>query len=189
MSNVDLQNLYDRVPLDIFAYFTIRGVEFEFEWYEASVAANTGKVWLRFTAPADKYSVINFREVRHDQTRGFYRLYAEGDFSGGTVDRTLDMVKMRPDSPVDTGTTLEVLTGVTADPADAFASIPLWGVEGVGNRPQGGGLAGSTAVRVIPPGSVILLEFENNSTNAAAWYAYFKQWEIAPKALPEAGEL
>jgi len=120
-ANVDLQNLYDRVPLPLQAFFTIRGLEFEFEWYEA---------------------------------------------------------------------TFEVLTGVTADPADAFSEIPLWGQSGPGSNPgQGSGLNSSSAVRVIPPGTVVLLEFENNSADPADWYAYFKQWEIAPKALPEPGEL
>lgn len=34
-----------------------------------------------------------------------------------------------------------------------------------------------------------LLEFENNSANPAAWYAYFKQFEVPPAALPETGDI
>lgn len=189
-ANVDLQNLYDRVPLDFLSFLTIRGLEFEFEWYEAAVPATNGRVFLRVTTPADKYTIVNFREVRHTQTRGFYRQYSAGNFSGGVVDRVITPVPMRSDSPVGTEATFEVLTGVTADPADAFSEIPLWGSTGPGSNPgQGTGLNNSTAVRVIPPGTVVLLEFANTSANPADWYAYFKQWEVAPKALPEAGEL
>lgn len=190
MANVDLQNLYDRVPLPINTFFTIRGLEFEFEWYEAAVPIGGGRVWLRVTTPADKYTLVNFREVKHSETRGFYRQYSEGNFSGGTVERTITAVPMRSDSPVGTEATFEVLTGVTADPADAFSEIPLWGQSGPGSNPgQGSGLNSSSAIRVIPPGTVVLLEFENNSADPADWYAYFKQWEIASKALPEPGEL
>lgn len=189
-AKVDLQNLYDRVPLDFLTFLTIRGLEFEIEWYEDAVPATNGRVWLRVATPADKYTLVNFREVRHDQARGFYRQYAAGNFSGGTVDRIITPVPMRSDSPVATEATFEVLTGVTVDPADAFSQIPLWGDPGgFFTAGQGSGLSPSEALRVIPPGSVVLLEFENNSADPAAWYAYFKQWEVAPGALPEAGEL
>lgn len=190
MAKVNLQNAYARTVHDLQLLLTLKGVEFEFEWYAAAVPATNGRVWLRVTTPADKYTLVNFREIRHTQTRGFYRQYSAGNFSGGTVAGAITPVKMRGDSPVGTEATFERLTGVTADPADAFSEIPLWGQSGPGsNIGQGSGLNAATAVRVIPPGTVVLLEFENTSANPADWYAYFKQWEVKPAALPDPGDL
>lgn len=188
-SKVNLSNAYARTIHDIQLLMTLKGVEYEFEWYEPAVTALTGRVWLRVTTPVDKYTLVDFREIRHDQVRGFYRQYYAEDFTGGTVARTITPVKMRGDSTIESGATLEVLTGVTVAAADAFSQIPLWGAAGIGGRPQAGGLNAISALRVIPPGAVVLLEFENNSDAAAAWYAYFKQWEVFPSALPEIGDL
>lgn len=190
MADVNLQNAYARTVHDLQVLLTLKGVEFEFEWYGSAVPATTGRVWLRVTTPADKYTLVNFREIKHTQTRGFYRQYSAGNFSGGTVQRTITPVPMRSDSPVGTGATFEVLTGVTVDRADAFSQVPLWGETGPGTNPgQGTGLNDLSAIRVIPPGTVVLLEFENTSANPADWYAYFKQWEVNPAAIPESGEL
>lgn len=190
MADVKLQNAYARTVHDLQLLMTLRGVEYEFEWYESGVLADNGRVWLRVTTPAAKYTLVSFREIRHSETRGFYRQYREGNFSGGTVDRSIIPVQMRGDSPVGSQGTFDVMTGVTADPANAFSQVPLWGSSGPGsNEGQGVGLNPSSAARLIPPGSVVLLEFENNSPNAADWYAYFKQWEIKPAAIPEPGDL
>jgi hypothetical protein len=180
----DMQNVYEKAVAVLQLALTARGVEFEFEWYEAAVPATTGRVFLRVTTPADKYTLVTFREIRHNQTRGFYRQYAEADFSGGVLDRAITPVNLRGDSPVGSGATFEVLTGVTADPADAFSEIPLWGQAGPGNQVgQGSGLNNSQAFRLIPPAVVVLLEFANTSANPADWYAYFKQFEVSPDAI------
>lgn len=81
------------------------------------------------------------------------------------------------------GTLLQVVTTPTVNVADAFSAIPLWGAEGVGNRPQGGGLSLQGSMRIIAPNTSVLLEFENNSAAACAWYAYFKQFEIKPATM------
>lgn len=188
MSKLSLPGFLRNVPFDALSAMTMLGNEYEFEWYEAAVPATTGKVYLKITTPANKYTLVNFREVRMDQTRGFYRQYAAASFSGGTVTRTITPVKMRGDSSVSSGATLQVVTTPTIT-GPAFSVIPLWGAEGVGNRPQGGGLAQAGSFRVIPPNQQILIEFENNSTNPAAWYAYFKQFEISPEAVLQLVEL
>lgn len=109
-------------------------------------------------------------------------------FSDGTVTQTITPVKMRGDSTLESAALVQVVTAPTITGA-AFSSIPLWGGEGVGNRPQGGGLSQQGAFRVIPPGAVTLLEFENNSANPAQWYAYFKQFEISAAAMTQAAEV
>lgn len=180
MSNISLPNLMRSAGIDTVQALTMLGNEYEFEWYEPVVPA-AGKVYLKVTSPTDKFTLVNFREVRFDQTRGFYRQYKI--FTGGTVSRAITPVKMRGDSPLASAATIQVVTTPTVNVADAFSSIPMWGAEGVGNRPQGGGLSQQGALRVIPPGAVTLLEFENNSVNSAQWYAYFKQYEISPSAM------
>lgn len=180
MTKAALPNLFKEAGLSAIQAMTMLGSEFEFEWYEPAVPSG-GKVYLRVTSPVNKYTLVNFREVRHDQTKGFYRQYKI--FSGGTVTRTITPVKMRADAAENSAAVIQVLTGPTVNVSNAFSSIPLWGAEGVGNRPQGGGLSQQGAFRVIPPGSIILLEFENNSTNSAQWYAYFKQFELSESAM------
>lgn len=187
MTKIALPNLIHSAGADFTQLMTLLGNEYEFEWFEAAVPA-AGKVYLKVTSPVNKFTLVNFREVRHDQTRGFYRQYRGEDFSGGTVSRTTTPVKMRGDSTISSGVTLQVITAPTIAGA-AFSSIPLWGAEGVGNRPQGGGLSQQGAFRVIPPGAVTLLEFENNSTNPAQWYAYFKQFEMSAAAMAQIAEV
>jgi hypothetical protein len=187
-ASIDFQNLYADISAELGRTLTLKGVEFEFEWCEPVVAATNGKVYLRVTTPANKYTLVSFREIRHDQERGFYRQYLT--FSGGTVSRTIDPVKLRGDSTVNSEATFEVITAPTVDVNDAFSAIPLWGVGDQGSKPgQGSGLNEAQAIRVIPPGVVVLLEFENNSAKPAAWYAYFKQFEVPPAALPETGDI
>lgn len=186
MTKIKLPNLIHSAGMEAIQVMTMLGAEYEFEWYEPAVPAGE-KVYLRVSSPADKYTVVNFREVRHDQTKGFYRQYQT--FSGGVVSRSITPVKMRGDSTVASQASVQVVTGPTVNVANAFSSIPLWGAEGVGNRPQGGGLSQQGAFRVIQPGSVVLLEFENNSTNPAQWYAYFKQFEISSAAMVQVAEV
>lgn len=186
MTKIALPSIIRSAGMEAVQIMTMLGNEFEFEWYEAAVPA-AGKVYLKITSPSDKFTLVNFREVRHDQTRGFYRQYRV--FSGGTVSRTITPTKMRGDDPTASEALIQVVTSPTVNVADAFSSIPLWGAEGVGNRPQGGGLSQQGAFRVIPPGAVTLLEFENNSTNAAQWYAYFKQFEVSEGAMTQLAEV
>lgn len=189
-AGLNMQNVYEKADAGLLLALTARGVEFEFEWYEAAVPATTGRVFLRVQTPPEKFTLVTFREIRHTQTRGFYRQYRQADFSGGTVGRTITPVPMRSDSPVASQAIIQTLTGVTADPADAFSQIPMWGEAGPGsNQGQGSGLNTDQAFRVIPPGVVVLLEFANTSANAADWYAYFKQYELTPDALPPAREI
>lgn len=182
MTDIKLPNLIHSAGMEAIQIMTMLGNEYEFEWYEAAVPAG-GKVYLKVTSPADKFTLVNFREVRHDQTKGFYRQYRT--FSGGTVARTIIPNKMRGDSTVASQALIQVVTTPTVNVANAFSVIPLWGAEGVGNRPQGGGLSQQGSFRVIPPGAVTLLEFENNSTNPAQWYAYFKQFEVTRGAMTQ----
>lgn len=186
MTKKALASFMSESAFDSQTAMTMLGAEFEFEWYEPSVPAG-GKVYLKVTSPPNKYTLVNFREIRFDQTKGMYRQYRT--FSGGTVSRTITPVKMRGDSNVASEATIQVVTGPTVNEANAFSAIPLWGAEGVGNRPQGGGLSQQGSFRVIPPGTVTLLEFENNSTNAAAWYAYFKQFEVKASTMLQLAEL
>ena len=84
MTNINLPNLIHSAGMEAIQVMTMLGNEYEFEWYEAAVPA-AGKVYLKVTSPADKFTLVNFREVRHDQTKGFYRQYRPIAFSGGTV--------------------------------------------------------------------------------------------------------
>ena len=186
LNKIYLPSFLTDAPLDAQSALTMLGNEYEFEWYEFAVPAG-GKVYLRVTTPANKYTLVNFREIRFDQVRGFYRQYRV--FSGGTVQRTIVTTKMRGDSPVASQATIEVVTGPIVNAANAFSAIPPWGTEGVGNRPQSGGLGIQGAFRAIPPNTQVLLEFENNSSNASAWYAYFKQFEITPAAMLRLAEI
>lgn len=189
-AGIDMQNVYEKADAGLFLALTAGGVDFEFEWYEAAVPATTGRVFLRVQTPPGKFTLVTFREIRHTETRGFYRQYRQGDFSGGTVGRVVTPVPMRGDSPVASQAVIETLTGVTASPANAFSEIPLWGSSGPGsNTGQGSGLNLSQAFRIIPPGTTVLLEFANTSASPADWYAYFKQYEITPDALPPAKEI
>ncbi|MEG1884829.1 MAG: hypothetical protein RR182_00975 [Alistipes sp.] len=187
MTDLFLPELLKTTNLDASGAMTLLGAEFEFEWYEAAILP-TAKAFLKITTPPNKYTLVNFREVRMDQTRGFYRQYRSTSFSGGTVTRTITPIKMRGDSAVPSGALLQVVTAPTITGAP-FSEIPLWGAEGVGNRPQGGGLSQTGAFRVIPPNQQILLEFTNDSTNPAAWYAYFKQFEVLPATMLQLAEI
>jgi hypothetical protein len=50
----EMQNIYEKTSALLQLALAVRGVEFEFEWYEAEVPATTGRVFLRVTTPADK---------------------------------------------------------------------------------------------------------------------------------------
>lgn len=184
MTKMNLPNLMRDAVIELQPALTFMGNEYEMEWAETSVA-NAEKRYLKITTHPTKFTLVNFREVRMDQARAYYRQYLGS--SGGTVSRTITPVNMRGDSPVSSGMTAQVVT--TPVLGTAFSSIPLWGSEGVGNRPQAGGLSTTGQFRVIPPNTIILLEFENQSTNAAAWYAYFKFYEISANAMLELEEI
>lgn len=182
------QNFYANPTLDSRKVMTLLGLEYEFEWQVASVPVN-GSVFLRIQTPPEKYTLVNFREVRHNQTFGFYRQYTQFDDSGATLGAPLDFVSMRADTSVPSEAIARPITGVVADPNNAYSVIPVWGAAGRANRQGAGGLATDASFRVIPPGVVVLLEFENQSIDPAYWYAYFKQWEVDPGAIPDPTEL
>lgn len=188
VASVRRQNFYSRPVFDARLLMTMLGVEFEFEWQVPDVPAGES-VFLLVQTPAEKYTVVNFREVRHDQTFGFYRQYRQFDDSGATLGDPIAIEPMRGDTDVPSAAIARPITGVVVDVNDAFSRIPLWGAAGVGNRQGAGGLAADTGVRVIPPGAVVLLEFENQSPDPAYWYAYFKQWEAVQGAIPEPNDL
>lgn len=182
------QNFYKNPTLDARLLMTMIGIEYEFEWQIPAVPVD-GSVYLRIQTPPEKYTLVNFREVRHNQTFGFYRQYRQFDDSGATLGDPLPIEPMRGDTSVPSEAIARPITGVIADPVDAFSEIPLWGAAGQANRQGAGGLSSDAAFRVIPPGAVVLLEFENQSENPAYWYAYFKQWEVEPGSMPDSTNL
>ncbi len=186
MPSVNLQNIYKQIPVDFGQFLTLRGVEYEFTWIDEAVAA-AGKIYIQITLSTTKYTLVNFREVQMDQERGFFRFYT--DFSGGVEGDAVPLISMRGDTSVPSDTSIVRLTGPTINPASEVVEVPMFGVAGQGNQPAQGELASGTSVRVIPPGSRALLEFENNSVASAYMRGNFKQWEISPNAIPETGEI
>lgn len=172
VASVRRQNFYSRPVFDARLLMTVLGVEFEFEWQVAAVPAGES-VFLLVQTPTEKYTVVNFREVRHNQTFGFYRQYRQFDDSGATLGDPIAIEPMRGDTDVPSAAIARPITGVVVDVNDAFSNIPLWGAAGQANR----------------QGAVVLLEFENQSLDPAYWYAYFKQWEAVQGAIPEPNDL
>lgn len=182
------QNFYKNPTLDALPLMTMLGIEYEFEWQVESVPVG-GSVFLLVQTPPEKHTIVNFREVRHNQTFGFYRQYRQFDDSGATLGDPIPIEPMRGDTAVQSQAVVRPATGVVVSEANAYSRIPLWGAAGQANRQGAGGLSNDSAIRIIPPGSTVLLEFENQSEAPAYWYAYFKQWEVEPGALPESTDL
>lgn len=184
MSKANFQNFNIDVPTTLGGYLSLSGAEFTAEWIELAIAAGTKK-YLRVILDPDKYTLFNFRALQMDQERGFYRAFTV--FTGGAKTGDVNIQKVRPDSPINTGGTIEIIsTPATIDLASRIVEIPLFGASGQGNHPITGDLETDDSIRVLPPGGVFLIEFENASAAAAYFRLEFKWWEVSQNFLPEA---
>ena len=188
MATISKANIFSKVETPPGLALGLMGNEFELEWRQTTVAAGA-RIFIEVTSPPDRFTVVGYRELKFDQTRGFYRIYTPGNYTVGVLGAALPVNNRRVGSGIASGTTAFIATGVTADPANALTEIPLFGAESTGNRPGAGDLTGESSVRVIPPSTPLLLEFENSSPEACYWRSFFLQWEISPGAMPEATQV
>lgn len=169
-----------------------RGYGYFTEWEQTDeaggdpVPAATGKRFAIFTTPADKYMALGFREVTTNQERGFYRVYNQ--LFGAVAGAAIPINKLKPNSPQTTGCTLTLATGATGmTTAARVTNVPIFGTTSVGGN-SSGGVIPDTVYRLLPPDTQFLLEFTNNSANAA----YMKvdlAWLELPLVLISDGDL
>lgn len=179
-----LQNLNSETITDTFSFLTLSGAEFTVEWVTLAIPAGT-KAYARIINPPTKFILFNFRSLQMDQERGFYRAFTS--FTGGTKTGDANIQKVRPDSPVDTEGTFEIITTPdTIDQSSRIVEIPLFGAVGQGNSPTLGDLASDLSIRVLPPAAQFLIEFENASVADTYFRLEFKWWEVSPGFLPDA---
>lgn len=184
MSMFDFQNFNTKVPTTLGGYLSMSGAEFTAEWIDTAIAAGAKK-YLRVDLASDKYTIFNFRALQMDQERGFYRAFT--GFTGGAKTGDVNVQKVRPDSPINPGGTIEIISApATIVQASRIVEIPLFGAAGQGNHPIVGDLETDDSVRVLPPGGVFLIEFENNSVASTYFRLEFKWWEVSQNFIPEA---
>ena len=176
--------------VDLPMLFTLLGVEYECQWlHNGSIrpkVAAASSVFIEVTIPAGKYMLFNKRILKMDLAEGYYRLYASGSYTAGTVTETLPIVKMRTDTAVQAQSTFQLLdtASTTASRDDAFLEIPLFGVAGQGPINTQGDIDSDSEVRVVAPGKV-LVEFANaDPDNAAYWRGLFKWYEVSEGMIP-----
>lgn len=168
--------------LPIAQRFTSYGIEYELDWTEEAVAAGA-KVYTKWVVPAGKYAALTTRIVQMDQERGTYRAFSS--FTGGTLGALLTPFKLRLDSTIDSESTINILTApTTIDQSSKIIDIPLIGSPGQGNVPVNGDLSAESSYRLYPPGTEILIEFENQSAEATYFKLVLKWFEITPQGLP-----
>lgn len=183
MTRIDQQNMHHNIPTDSGDILTYAGIEFEATW-KVPVVAPAAKVYVRVTTAAEKYTILNERHIVMDQERGFYRAYSS--FVGGAHISDIIPTKIRLDLAVAPSGVFEDWSAPTSiDAASLIHEEPLFGVEGQGNRAGQGGRSEERALRILPPGAVALLEFENNSVAAAYLTGHFRFWEVTPEFMPD----
>jgi hypothetical protein len=166
---------------------TLSGVEYQFTWVDESVAAGSS-VYIQVVTHPTKYTLLNWRQLQMDQERGFYRAYTS--YTAGTVGDAISVFKMRADSTIESGATINKMTGPTnIDETSRTILSPLFGAEGQGNVPTTGDLAEDAAVRVIPPNTSFLIQFENDSAAASYFQSILKWWEVSADFMPEIKEV
>lgn len=190
MSSLTLKTGLSNILPDMCAdeYLSMIGIEYEVIWIVPTVTALTGKVYLRWTTSVDKYTITNFRQVVMDQERGFYRVYRDDDFSGGTPGSPLPINKLRFDSTVDPDLVPVPLTGPTIT-GTASVVEPMFGQAGQGVIRATGGTTSEQALRISPPGTIFLSEFENLSAEDSYFQLNVHWWEITPEAMLAIKEL
>ena len=145
--------------------FTTYGIEYEMEWEELAVPAGQ-KAYLKWALPADKYCALSTRLVQMDQERGSYKAFTT--FVDGTLGDTVPLIKLRLNSPLDSGSVFTKMTGPTGiDQNSKIVSIPLIGSPSQGNTPVQGDLSSDSSYRLYPPGTEILIEFDYQSASAS----------------------
>lgn len=132
--------------------------------YVNQTIANGAKAYARFVCPSDRYVVLLGREIITDNTKLFYRTYTA--FTGGTVGASIPVHELRPDTIYPTGSAINFMTAPTPTAGADVTNFPLYGSSGTGNRVSGGSDASDT-FRLLPPGSIFLIEWENASTTGA----------------------
>lgn len=191
MAKINLSGLYRGMAPSFGQLLTIRGIEYEFTWIDPIVEPTTFS-YLRIITPPNKFTVVNFREVQTDQERGFYRFFTDFVDDGTPIGDPTPLIKMRGDSPIASGAVAQRVTppsSINRLPPSRVVEILMTGSPGQGNRPAAGAFASGEDIRIIPPGSKALLEFENQSVENAYMRGHFKQWEILPSAMPDVGEI
>jgi len=179
---ISKQNLHAQVPTSLGQYLTLKGLEYEFTWQLASVAAGA-KTYLRAQTSADKYTILNFRELKMNQELGFYRGFTV--FTGGAPIDEIPIFNLRADTGVQSGATIETFSApTTIDQTSKTIDYPLFGTPGQGNNPASGDVASDDAARIIPPGTTFILEFENLSADPCRFYANLKWYEVSPGFIP-----
>lgn len=164
---------------------TMAGVEWESEWIIPSVPAGA-KVHALVTVSPSKYLILNSRQIQMDQERGFYRFYT--GFNSAVPAVSLVGVPMRGDTTIPVQTTFQTLSSVNIT-GPALIEIPIFGSAGGGPVSVSGNINNDTSVRVVPPGTQLVLEFENASVAASYWRQQVKFWEVKAESMNEIQEV
>lgn len=168
--------------LPIAQRFTSYGIEYELDWTNEAVPSGSS-IYAKWIVPADKYVALNTRLVQMDQERGTYRAFTS--FVGGTEGASLPTIKMRLDSTIDSGSVINEFSALTSiDQNSKIVDIPLIGSAGGFFTPSQGDLSSESSYRLYPPGTEILIEFENQSAEATYFKLVLKWFEITPQGLP-----
>lgn len=166
-------------------YYTLVGAEFEINWEELAVPALGGVAYLRLVSPADKYMVLNYRQLVMDQERGFYEAFGTFTFDQGAVGDDVVIQKLRVGSALGSGSVAEKLTAITSlYVTSRNTKQPLFGTAGQGNNIASGDLNSESSIKIIPPNSEFLLRFTNESELASYFSLNLKWYEISEKSLP-----
>ncbi len=172
------------------AWLGAKGVTYVADWINDPVAA-TGiaagtKVWAQFTAPADKWLLIQADMVYTDSPSLVLSVFNDFTATQGAAITKLPLKAGQPNvDNIPTGSTFNVVTGTpTINAASRVATVGLFSAAS-GNT--GGTAGGNSFVRLLPPNSPFLVELHNR--NNVTHYAQFQiVWsEIPSEYLPKVG--
>lgn len=169
-NNVGLRRLKTQ-SLDYRNELTSLGFGFYSTWEHSDEVGGTpvpagGKRYAQFTSPSNSYFALSFREVITNKERLFYRVYT--GYPAVTIGASIRIGNLKAGSAVTTGSSFNFVNETVIDLSGAtrVTNVPVFGEVNAGNRAKGS-LDADTVFRLIPPNVPFLLEFNNESAEAA----------------------
>lgn len=161
-----------------------RGYGFYSTWEHSDEVGGTpvpagGKRYAEFTSPPNKYFALSFREVITNKERMFYRVYT--GYPAVTLGASIRIGNLKAGSAVTSGSSFNFVNETVIDLSGAtrVTNVPVFGEVNAGNRATGS-LDADTVFRLVPPNASFLLEFNNESAEAA-----YAQVELVWAEIPE----
>lgn len=150
-----------------------------YSYYNQSIAAGA-KSYIRFICPSDKYVVLIGRDIVMNKEALVYRAYAA--FTGGTAGASIPIRTLRNDTSFPPTSQVNVMAVPTPTAGTDVTNIPIYGAVGAGQRVSGGSDSADT-FRLLSPGSVFLIELDNQSASTNNVFTQFTWYELSTAVI------